>query len=199
MTALTTVLEEEGEDIQELLAADAEMRVALPVYGSAIDATLCSVTDVDDDNARFLENLSIAGDSDILPVLGYELSAPPALAPPPHRLRIIARMDDDDRIELGVELSSGRQVLPTMRYLPADPPVDEWSVSTDVEVNGNTIGRVRARRLADGRTELAFLSASGEAISPDIRFLPADMPEGVWLRTSVIQVPRAAVLEGGGD
>ena len=199
MTALTTVLEEEGEDIQELLAADAEMRVALPVYGSAIDATLCSVTDVDNDNARFLGILSIAGDSDILAVLGYELTATPALVTTPHRLRIIARMDDDDRIELGVELSGGRQVLPSMRYLAADSPVDEWSVSTDVEVGEGTIGRVRARRLADGQTELGFLSASGEAISPDIRFLPADMPEGVWLRTSVIQVPRAAVLQGEGD
>ena len=199
MTALTTVLAEEGEDIEESLAADAEMRVALPVYGSAIDATLCSVTDVDDDNARFLGTLSIAGDSDILPVLGYELPAPPALVTTPHRLRIIARIGDDDRIELGVELSGGRQELPSMRYLAADPPVDEWSVSTDVEVGEGTIGRIRARRLADGRTELGFLSASGEAISPDIRFLPADMPAGVWLRTSVIQVPQAAVLQGGGD
>ena len=196
MTALNAALAEEGEDIEGLLAADAEMRVALPVYGSAIDATLCSVTDVDDDNDRFLGALSIAGDSDILPLLGYELPAPPALAPP-HRLRIIAKMDDDDRIELGVELSGGQQVLPTMRYLAADSPVDEWSVSTDVEVGEGTIGRIRARRLADGRMELGFLSADGEAISPDIRFLPADMPAGVWLRTSVIQVPGAAVLQGG--
>ena len=98
-----------------------------------------------------------------------------------------------------MELPGGRQVLPAMRYLAADPPVDEWSVSTDVEVGEGTIGRIRARRLADGRTELGFLSASGESISPDIRFLPADMPDGVWLRTSVIQVPRAAVLQGEGD
>ena len=177
-----------------LLHLDSEARAALPVYGLAVDSVLCGVPKADIVSSRFLRILSISNDPEIRSLFGHEL--PPAFVPPPHRLRIIARMGDDDRIELGVEFSGGRQELPTMRYLASDSPVNEWSVSTDVEVGEGTIGRVRARRLADGRTELGFLSADGEEIFPDIRFLPDGMPAGVWLRTSVIQVPRAAVLQG---
>ena len=176
-----------------LLHLDSEARAALPVYGLAVDSVLCAIPEADIASSRFLRTLAISNDREIQRLFGQE--QPPAPVTP-HLLRILAKLGDNDRIELGVELSSGRQVLPSMRYLPADSPVDEWIVSTDVEVGEGTIGRVRARRLANGQTELGFLTADGEAISPDIRFLPADMPVGVWLRTSVIQVPRAAVLQG---
>ena len=194
---LRRTLDESGvANADALVQLDSEARVVLPVYGLAVDSVLCGVPEADIVSSRFLRILSISNDQEIQRLFGHEL--PPALVTPPHQLRIIARMGDDDRIELGVELSGGQQELPTMRYLAADSPVDEWSVSTDVEVDGNIIGRVRARHLADGRTELGFLSAGGEEISPDIRFLTADMPAGVWLRTSVIQVPQAAVLQGEG-
>ena len=192
--ALERALDESNiVDADAISHLDSEARVALPVYNLAVDAVLCAVPDADNVSSRFLRTLSISHDREIQSLFGQE--QPPALATS-HRLRIIARMGDDDRIELGVELSGGQQELPTMRYLAADSPVGEWSVSTDVEVNGNTIGRVRARHLADGRIELGFLSADGESISPDNRFLPAGVPAGVWLRTSVIQVPQAAILQG---
>ena len=40
--------------------------------------------------------------------------------------------------------------------------------------------------LEDGRIELGFLSTDGERITPAIRFLPADMPSGVWMRSGEI-------------
>ncbi len=185
---------DESANADALLHLDSEARAALPVYGLAVDSVLCGVPKADIVSSRFLRILSISNDREIQSLFGQE--QPPAPVTPPHLLRILAKLGDNDRIELGVELSGGQQVLPSMRYLAADSPVNEWSVSTDVEVGEGTIGRVRARRLADGQTELGFLSADGEAISPDIRFLAADMPAGVWLRTSVIQVPRATVLQG---
>ena len=195
--ALRSALDESGvANASALLQLYSEARAVLPVYGLAVDSVLCGVPEADIVSSRFLRILSISNDREIQSLFGQE--QPPAPVTPPHLLRILAKLGDDDRIELGVELSGGQQELPTMRYLAADSPVDEWSVSTDVEVGEGTIGRVRARRLADGRTELGFLSADGEAISPDIRFLPADIPAGVWLRTSVIQVPQAAVLQGEG-
>ena len=47
--------------------------------------------------------------------------------------------------------------------------------------------------------EMGFISAGGEAITPDIAYLPADLPTGVWLRSSEIDVPAAMVMdtEGG--
>ena len=113
---------------------------------------------------------------------------------PAHRLRIIARLGEDGRVELGAELAGGEQVLPSVRYLPADSPVDVWRISSDVEVEGSPIGKIRARRLEDGRVELGFLSSGGEVISPDIRYLPADMSAGVWLRSGEIETPAVEVL-----
>ena len=183
-------------DVDGLLTLDAEMRVALPFYGLANDGALCAAAAADAENSQFLRSLSIAGSSEILRMLGHEPPPlpPPASAAPPHRLRILARLGEGGRIEHGVELSGGEQVLPTVRYLPADAPVDEWLISSDVEVDGGLIGKIRTRRLADGRVELGFLSAVGERIALDIRYLPADLPAGVWLRSGEIKVPPAATM-----
>ncbi len=51
------------------------------------------------------------------------------------------------------------------------------------------IGKIRVRRLADGRVELGFRAAAGEQIVPNIRYVPADPPAGVWFRTSEVTVP----------
>ena len=71
------------------------------------------------------------------------------------------------------------------------PQSNRWMVSSAVEVDGNPIGQIRTRRLADGRVELGFRNADGDPIAPDIRYLPADIPVGVWLRSSEIEVPPA--------
>lgn len=185
-----------AEDVDALLELNAEMRNALPVYGAAIDAVLCASGDIDSQNSRFLTNLFIAENEAI-----DELFTPETLEPEvdvaPYQLRIIARLGDDGRIELGVETSDGQQVLPDVRRLPTNAVVDQWLLSGDVEIDDTAIGQIRTRRLADGRVELGFLASDGQTITPDIRYLASDIPTGVWLRTSEIEVPR--VIESSGQ
>ena len=50
------------------------------------------------------------------------------------------------------------------------------------------IGKIRVRRLADGRVELGFRDAADEQIVPDIRYVPADPQVGVWFRSSEVIV-----------
>ena len=160
----------------------------------ALDGELCAAEGVDAANSRFLQLLSIGGSAELRRLLAPEA---PVVEPPPLRLRIIAMRIVDARIELGVELAGGEQVLPSMRFVPPDAAVDEWLVSGDVEVDGNSIGQIRARRVADGRIELGFVTADGEEIAPDIRYLPAgpDLPARVWLRSGEIELPRTAASE----
>ena len=172
-------------DVDGLIALDAELRDVLPVYGRVIDGAVCGAAGVDSVNSRFLRSLSIAGSAEL-----RELLAPES-TPSPHRLRIIARLGEDGRVEHGVELANRVRVLPTARFLAADATADQWSVTSAVEVRGAEIGQIRTRRLADGRIELGFRSAAGEAIEPEIRYLPADMPVDVWLRSGEIEVPPA--------
>ena len=193
--ALKVSLEETGtQDIDGLLNLDSELRVALSLYGIATDAVVCQVEGTNEWVSDFLSILPLDHRS-ARQFLGLETPPPP---PPPHRLRMLARLTEDGRLEHGVELVDGEQVLPEVRYLAADAIVGQWRLSSDVEVDGGSIGRIRTRRLEDGRVELAFQTANGQVIIPDIRYMPASMPIGVWLRTGEIEVPPAvAALEGG--
>ena len=192
--ALRGALEGSGvADIDGLLALDDELRAALPVYGLANDAALCAVMAVDAANSEFLRSLSIADSSELRQLLGEE--PPQELAPSPHQLRIIARLGEDGQLEHGVELASGEHILPEMRHSPVDAAVDDWWISSAIEVDGNSIGYISSRRLADGRVELGFIRSDGEGATPDIRYLRADLPAGVWLHSGEIEVPPPAVLE----
>ncbi|MXW25574.1 MAG: hypothetical protein F4Z77_04640 [Dehalococcoidia bacterium] len=190
-----------GADADERLdrfsALDAEIRAALPVFGYGVDAALCGALFVDGANSRFLARLAI--ESPGLTALNapevpeVEPVEPPP--PPPYELRIIARLTEDGRVEHGVEFGSGFQILPTQRFLGTDARTGIWHITSEVELGGSSIGLVRARRLADGRIQLGFRDANGFNITPAIRFLPADLPVGSWLRSSVIEVPRPAAAE----
>ena len=169
-------------DVDGLLTLDAELRAALPVYGMANDGALCASVAVDSANFQFLRSLSIAGNAELRDLMAAEP------APVPYTLRIIARVLDDGRIEHGVEFAGGRQVLPLIRYLATNAAIDQWRTSSDIEIGGTEIGRTRARRLADGRVELGFWTADGDGIEPEIRYLPADAPGDVWLRSGEIEV-----------
>ena len=190
------------ETIEELLTLDAELRATLPVFGVGSDAALCAIAGVDAANATFLRRLGI-GDSAIAELNAPDAAPEPVVeveqpAPPPYRLRIIARLADDGRIEHGVELAGGVQILPPARMLPTDTPAGVWYVSEAVEADGSAIGAIRARRLADGRIELGFRAANGEAIEPQIRFV-ADPPLGLFMRSSVIEVPRPPAPADDGE
>ncbi len=189
-TTLSAALEEARvADDEALLALDDELRAALPVYSLANDSARCAASDVDAITSRFLQSLLIAGNDDLLRLLMPRPST--VEAPAPHRLRIIAQLDENGRIEHGVELSNGEQILPTSRFTPADSPVDAWLVSSDVEMDEKSIGNIRSRRLEDGRIELGFIDALGEEVAPDIRYIAANSPAGVWLRSGEIEAPPA--------
>ena len=192
LVGLRRALEEAGStDVDGLLRLDAEMSVALPVYGLARGAISCSVTGADAAIARFLAGLGIAGSGEVQQMLGREQpSVKPVMTPSPRlqRLRIIARLTDDGRIEYGVETPRGEQILPASRFVSIGDSTGRWQASSDLEADGNSLGRIRSRLLDDGRIELGFRDASGEAITPDIRYLPADLPAGIWLRSAEIRV-----------
>ncbi|MDE2801310.1 MAG: hypothetical protein OXK21_00320, partial [Chloroflexota bacterium] len=181
-------------DVEGLLNLDVEMRAALPVYGALAGSMLCAAGGAEAQTHQFENGLAIADSAEVLQLLGIDSAAAEGAAPPV-RLRILARLTEDGRIEHAVEMPGGEQVLPSSRHLPADAPLDEWRISTDVEVDGQPIGKIRSRRLADGRMELGFLGADGQSVVPDIRYLPADMPSGVWLRSGEFAVPLVGVLE----
>ena len=196
--ALRGALEAAGvDDIEELIALDAELRLERPVHGLAVDRTLCAAAAAGDELSRFLERLSLDGSAELGEMLGLTPAAA-AETPEPHRLRIVVRLGDDGRLEHGVEMADGERVLPPARFLPADAGVGAWRVSGDVEVAGTAIGKIRARRLAGGRSEVGFVGADGEAVTPHIAYLPADAGVGVWYRSSEIEVPAAAMLDEDG-
>ena len=185
------------EDVDGMLTLDTELRTALPVFGFASDAALCATARVDGENSRFLRRLAIV--SEELATLNAPDPPPEAAlpAPAPHRLRIIARLADDGRVEHGVELASGEQVLPAVRFLPPDTGANEWYVTSDIEVGEGSIGQIRARRLADGPIELGFRDANGDAVTLGTPYLLADLPTGVWLRSGEFEVPPAPPASEG--
>ena len=171
-------------------AQDAELRAALPLFGFGSDAALCAASSGDGENARFLDRLGISSDPEVGSLHAPDQPPEVVLDPPaePHQLRIIARLTEDGSVEHGVELADGQQILPRARLLLADAPVALWHVTSDIVFSEETLGKVRTRRLADGRIELGFRDTTGRAITPDLLFLPAELPVGVWLRSSAIEV-----------
>ena len=183
---LADALEAGEQAAAEMVVVDVEMRAALPVWGTTVDGILCAVEAADAANARFLERLALDGSEELRELLISEGPVPEP-EPPVYRLRVIARLGADGRIEFGAELVSGLEILPDVRYLRADAPAGEWRETSDVLLGDDVLGRVRARRLADGRIEMGFVAA-GEEILPDVRYLPADRPEGIWFRGGEIEV-----------
>ena len=115
------------------------------------------------------------------------VEAPSVSTPATGDGRIIARLLADDRIEFGFEPEGGERVLPRSRYFPANAG-GSWLVSSDVELNGERLGRITARRLADGRVEFGFIPTDGERILPSSRYFPTSSRVDRWLRSSVIGV-----------
>ena len=179
------------EATDELVDLDAELRVALPAYASAIDAVLCSASAADSENADFIATWSPSDAEELSALLESATELPAS----PRRLRIIARISDDGRIEHAVEFDGGEQVMPDVRYLSANASVGIWHTSSVVELDEEPIGKIRTRRLNDGRLEVGFVNTGGQVTLPEIRYFPAEMPQGVWLRSGMIEVPSETTLE----
>ncbi|MYD65243.1 MAG: hypothetical protein F4X26_04550 [Chloroflexi bacterium] len=168
-----------GEAIEGFAELHLAMGAALRVHESAVEAVLCGVAGFDAANATFVSRLGSAAPR-------VERPTPPS----PVSFQIVARLGADGRVEHGVELANGERILPERRYLQADAPVGEWRASSDVEVEDGVLGQVSARWLEDGRVEWRFVGADGEVTEPDVRFLPADVPEGVWFQsTRIVATP----------
>ena len=180
------------ENLDDLIALDTELRAASPVYGLLIDGALCATAATDAINFRFLERLALDDSDELRKLFEPEAVPEPELEPepdPPVQLRILARLSEDGRIEHGVELLGGFEILPERRFLPDDSQVGMWYSTLDVDLGGTSIGQIRARRLDDGRIEMGFRDFEGGIIAPDIAYLPADLDQGVWYRSGLIDVP----------
>ena len=102
--------------------------------------------------------------------------------------RIEARRLDDGRIEFAWHVEDGDRVLPSLRYLPAEPPTGRWLRSSEIIVEGVNLGRINVRVDAEtGRIEFAFTPAGGERILPQSRYFPSAATPGRWLRSTLIE------------
>ena len=52
--------------------------------------------------------------------------------------RINVRLLADGRVEFGFTTTSGERILPRVRWLPADPPIDQWLRSSEIELSAST-------------------------------------------------------------
>ena len=107
--------------------------------------------------------------------------------------RILARRVSDGRVEFGFQPEGAELILPRSRFFPASARVDRWLVSSDVAADGDVLGRITARLLANGRIEFGFNPVAGERILPRGRFFPTTAGVDRWLRSTIIEVrpPRA--------
>ena len=143
--------------------------------------------------SNFFVNLFIDDSRALLEM--FDIAPPAPAAPAPYKLRILSRLGEDGQIEHGVEMSDGEQIFPETRYLPADAEVDEWVESSEVlvevdEEEEEGIGHIRSRRLEDGRVEVGYVTVSGREVEPRVRYLPSEMPVGVWFRSGNVTAPR---------
>ena len=112
-------------------------------------------------------------------------------------VRIAARKAQDGRVELCLELAEEPQRrCPRARFFPyAQAPVDRWLQSSAVE-HGAASLRVRVRRNADGRIEVALAVQLGGAvrtIMPERRFFSWQAAAvDRWLRSSRASIRAAA-------
>ena len=128
--------------------------------------------------------------------VSIELAIPVELMPAPIvRGQIVALGHEDGRIEIGFQPVNGLRILPTRRLFPTDATVGSWYWTGPVEYLGGEIGRVRMRRLADDRVELALQSANGEWLYPTKRYLRIDATQTDngrirrWLKSSSLDMP----------
>ena len=106
--------------------------------------------------------------------------------------RIGARALNDGSIDLVLVLNNGRELRPRTNPLSATPPTGRWLSTSEVQVNGQTLGRIQAGRLEDGRTVLRFVTPDGVVLAPEQRVLPrhSQLPRfGRLVRSSEIKIP----------
>ena len=132
-------------------------------------------------------------------------------------VRITAQRLQDERTEFALQQREGDawsdRIAPRARFLPAEPPLDRWLVSTPVtiaasamlqtESGGEIEVRITAQRLQDGRTEFALQQREGDGwsdrIAPRARFLPAEPPLDRWLVSTPVTIAAPTPTQSASD
>ena len=81
---------------------------------------------------------------------------------------------------------------------PTGNPYDERDVQeierlASAQSEGETTGRIAARRLDNGRVEFGWQPTGGARVLPRARYFPADATVGRWLNSSPVEVEGAAI------
>ncbi len=106
--------------------------------------------------------------------------------------RIGARALDDGSIDTSLVLNNGLALSPRSNRLPPAAPTGRWLSTSEVQLNGQTLGRIQALRLEDGRTVLRFVTPDGVVLAPEQGILPrhSQLPRfGGLVRSSEIEIP----------
>lgn len=122
----------------------------------------------------------------------------------PVQVCVAAQRLADGRFELAAQprprgAPCGDRLLPGRRFLPADAAAGRWLVTAPLRLEGVVL-RVTARRLADGRVEVALQTRSpedgswGAPLLPRRRFVPAALEADRWVSSSRVYA-RAPVRE----
>ena len=122
-------------------------------------------------------------------VAGAQADSVEPLPDPIVRGQIVALEREDGRIEIGFQPANGLRILPPRRLFPTGATVGRWYRTGPVEYLGGEIGRVRVRRLVDGRVELAFQPTNGEWLYPTGRYLSANnVGSPHWVKSTTIEM-----------
>ena len=120
-------------------------------------------------------------------------------------VRIVARKLTDGRVEFGLQQRhtdttwADRQ-LPTQRFFPTNASVDRWLASSPLRVQrpaGETVVRIVARKLTDGRVEFGLQQRHTDTTwadrqLPTQRFFPTTATVGRWLASSALTLGATA-------
>ena len=143
-------------------------------------------------NPALFRGLSPTSGSLYLGSYVLHLSSPDFNLAPTSGYIIARRHNDDGRIEVRWMLENTEEVLPQLRFLPANAPSGQWLSSSDIIVNGINLGRINIKiNRGDRKIEYAFTTASGRRILVPNRYFPADAIEeyygSLWLTSSLIE------------
>ena len=110
--------------------------------------------------------------------------------------RIVARRVSDGRVEFALQQQAldgswGDRLLPARRFFPTTAVVGRWLVSTPLELSGEVVARIVARRVSDDRVEFALQQQAadgswGDRLLPARRFFPTTAVVGRWLVSTPI-------------
>lgn len=166
-----------------LLFGDGALREVSPIYGLMLDSAYCGAAEASNDHELLLSGLDLSANP-MIPT--PEVAEQPVEAPQVVGVRLLARVLEDGRVQFAVDLSDGERSLPAGR-LQVDAPVGRWLRSGPVSHDGQEIGRVHARRLANGLVQASYVP-SGASLADTSRWIvPEDAPVDAWLISGALE------------